>query len=313
MFSFIQESAIPKLSQTSLFQKFNETSDIAKSVVTELGKAKEYRILPSDIPEIVSLMKLNGDQIARKALAEFESGKIIVLNNKTGSQVPIVLPYITVSKGETLVYVFAQNILNEISSNREYVNLMAALEAAYLARHLVETPDKYTSNAQLMLTMCAIYNWMVVAPLEQRVYMKGENLSKAQLYVIAYFYKMIRGDLFDPHAIPYKRIMLDKVSDTAAIEIFNEVGNMESNSFLDLIELITKINPVRYKDLKSMYLTHFISTCGSPIVFALENPGYLFMLITSAVYKTGITQYSLNKLENDYSKKAITLMTAMNI
>lgn len=313
MFSFIQESAIPKLSQTSLFQKFNETSDIAKSVVTELGKAKEYRILPSDIPEIVSLMKLNGDQIARKALAEFESGKIIVLNNKTGSQVPIVLPYITVSKGETLVYVFAQNILNEISSNREYVNLMAALEAAYLARHLVETPDKYTSNAQLMLTMCAIYNWMVVAPLEQRVYMKGENLSKAQLYVIAYFYKMIRGDLFDPHGIPYKRIMLDKVSDTAAIEIFNEVGNMESNSFLDLIELITKINPVRYKDLKSMYLTHFISTCGSPIVFALENPGYLFMLITSAVYKTGITQYSLNKLENDYSKKAITLMTAMNI
>ena len=84
---------------------------------------------------------------------------------------------------------------------------MAVLEAAYLALCLYLKPKSFTMNRQLVLNLCIIYTLMVVAPLEQRLYMKGENLTKAMLYTSTYFYKMIDGDAITESSIPYKRFI----------------------------------------------------------------------------------------------------------
>ena len=62
-----------------------------------------------------------------------------------------------------------------------------------------------------------------------------------------------------------------------------------------------------------MYITYFTSSCGIPIIFALENISYLFLLITSANYKTSITAYGLNKTVSMPVKKAIMLLSSMNL
>lgn len=154
---------------------------------------------------------------------------------------------------------------------------------------------------------------MATGPLEQKLFMKGENLDKALLYTMAFFYKIMRGESMDVNNIPYRRVIATRIIDGEAKGIFQEVKDMPTASFLDLLELIKKINPVRYKDIDSMYLTHFISTCGAPIVFALENPAYLFMLVTSSEYKTPITQLGMNKVVQSSAKKAITVLNSMNI
>ena len=69
MFEIIQEAALPKLSQTSLFTKFEQSSGISKNVRQELQSAKQNMVLAKEIPEIISLMKLNGDNIVKKAIA----------------------------------------------------------------------------------------------------------------------------------------------------------------------------------------------------------------------------------------------------
>lgn len=311
MIQFIQEADIPKLSQTSLFQKFNEASDISKCVAEELGSAKEHKVSPEDIPEIVSLIRLNGDAIAKKAIEAFQKNELVIIFNKETSKIPTALPYIVVTKGnDTRAIVFADKVVNNINSTQEYTSLMATIEAAYLALQLHKKPNSFVMNRPLMLTLGNIYTLMSVAPLEQKIYMKGENLVKTMLYLFAYFYRMIDGPEFT--IIPaYKRIIADKVEESVVKQVMEDVRNMESNSFMDVLELIKKINPVRYKDIDTLYMTHFNSVCGISIVFALETLSYLFLLITSSVYKTGVTGYGINKIVNMPAKKAITLLTGI--
>ena len=70
---------------------------------------------------------------------------------------------------------------------------MAAIESAYFALLLNNNSNKFVANRALMQVMCNIYAIMVTLPLEQKVYMKGEYLTKAMLYSIAYFYNRQEG------------------------------------------------------------------------------------------------------------------------
>jgi hypothetical protein len=140
--------------------------------------------------------------------------------------------------------------------------------------------------------------------------MKGDNLVKTMLYLFAYFYRMIDGPEFT--IIPaYKRIIADKVPESVVKQIMEEVRGLEDNSFMSVLNLIKQINPVRYKDIDTLYMTHFNSVCGISLVFALEALSYLFLLVTSSVYKTGVTGYGINKIVNMPAKKAITLLTGI--
>ena len=108
MIQFVQEADLPKLSQTSLFQKFNDSSQIAKSIADEIASAKEHIVKPADIPEIVSLIRLNGDAIAKKAIEAFQNNELNIIFNKETSKIPTALPYIVVTKGnDTRAIVFA--------------------------------------------------------------------------------------------------------------------------------------------------------------------------------------------------------------
>ena len=311
MIQLYQEAELPKLSQTSLYEKFNESSGITKAVVEEISRGKETKIKPEDIPEIVSLIRLNGDPIAKKAVEAFQNNEVNILFNKETSNIPTVLPYIVMTKGtDTRAIIFADKVVNNINSTQEYTSLMAVLEAAYLALQLAKKPNAFVMNRPLMLTLGNIYTLMAVTPLEQKIYMKGDNLVKTMLYLFAYFYRMIDGPEFT--IIPaYKRILSDKVDESVVKQIMEEVRGMETNSFMNVLELIKQINPVRYKDIDVLYMTHFNSTCGTPLIFALENLSYLFLLVTSANYKTGITAYGINKVVNMPVKKAISLLSAI--
>ena len=312
MIQFVQEADLPKLSQTSLYEKFNQSSDITKAVIDEVqNNSKEYRVKPEDIPEIVSLIKLNGDPIAKKAVDAFQDNELVVLFNKETSNIPTALPYIIVGKGGDIrAFVFADRVVNNINSTQEYTSLMAVMEAAYLALKLAKNPNSFVMNRPLMLTMGNIYTLMSVAPLEQKVYMKGDNLVKTMLYLFAYFYRMIDGPDFT--IIPaYKRIISDKIQESTVKQIMEEVRGLEDNSFMSILELIKQINPVRYKEIDVLYMTYFNATCGTSLIFALENLGYLFLLLTSSTYKTAVTAYGINKVVNMPAKKAISLLSAI--
>ena len=311
MIQLFQEAELPKLSQTSLYEKFNQSSGITKSVVEEIQSGKEHRVKPEDIPEIISLIRLNGDPIAKKAVEAFQNNEIVIFFNKETSKVPTALPYIVMTKGnDTRAFVFADRVVNNINSTQEYTSLMAVIEAAYLALRLTKNPNSFVMNRPLMLTLGNIYTLMAVTPLEQKIYMKGDNLVKTMLYLFAYFYRMIDGPEFT--IIPaYKRIISDKIEDSVVKQIMEEVRSLEDNSFMSVLDLIKQINPVRYKDIDVMYMTHFNSTCGTSLIFALENLSYLFLLISSATYKTGVTAYGINKVVNMPAKKAVSLLSAI--
>lgn len=311
MIRLFQEAALPKLSQTSLYEKFNQSSDITKTVIETIQGDKEHRVKPEDIPEIISLMRLNGDPIAKKAVEAFQNNEIIVFFNKETSKIPTVLPYIVMTKGnDTRAFVFADKVVNNINSTQEYTSFMAVIEAAYLALRLTKNPNAFVMNRPLMLTLGNIYTLMAVTPLEQKIYMKGDNLVKTMLYLFAYFYRMIDGPEFT--IIPaYKRIISDKVEESVVKQIMEEVRALEDNSFMSVLELIKQINPVRYKDIDVMYMTHFNATCGTSLIFALENLSYLFLLISSATYKTGVTAYGINKVVSMPVKKAVSLLSAV--
>lgn len=311
MIQLFQEAELPKLSQTSLYEKFDQSSGITKSVLDEIQNGKEYRVKPEDIPEIISIIRLNGDPIVKKAVEAFQNNEIVVFFNKETSKIPAVLPYIIMTKGnDTRAFVFADRVVNNINSTQEYTSLMAVLEAAYLALQLNKKPNAFIMNRPLMLTLGNIYTLMAVTPLEQKIYMKGDNLVKTMLYLFAYFYRMIDGPEFT--IIPaYKRIISDKIQESVVKQIMEDVRALEDNSFMSILELIKKINPVRYKDIDVMYMTHFNSTCGTSLIFALENLAYLFLLISSSTYKTGVTAYGINKVVNMPSKKAVSLLSAI--
>jgi hypothetical protein len=280
-------------------------------VIETIQGDKEHRVKPEDIPEIISLMRLNGDPIAKKAVEAFQNNEIIVFFNKETSKIPTVLPYIVMTKGnDTRAFVFADKVVNNINSTQEYTSFMAVIEAAYLALRLTKNPNAFVMNRPLMLTLGNIYTLMAVTPLEQKIYMKGDNLVKTMLYLFAYFYRMIDGPEFT--IIPaYKRIISDKVEESVVKQIMEEVRALEDNSFMSVLNLIKQINPVRYKDIDVMYMTHFNSTCGTSLIFALENLSYLFLLISSATYKTGVTAYGINKVVSMPVKKAVSLLSAV--
>ena len=52
MIEFLQEAALPKLSQTSIYARFNADSNITKIAIYEINKAKDNRETPEDIEEI---------------------------------------------------------------------------------------------------------------------------------------------------------------------------------------------------------------------------------------------------------------------
>ena len=272
---------------------------------------KEYRVKPEDIPEILSLIRLNGDSIVKKAVDAYQNNEIVIFFNKETSKIPAVLPYIVMTKGnDTRAFIFADRVVNNINSTQEYTSLMAVMEAAYLSLRLTKNPNAFVMNRPLMLTLGNIYTLMAVTPLEQKIYMKGDNLVKTMLYLFAYFYRMIDGPEFT--IIPaYKRIISDKIDDSVAKQIMEDVRSLEDNSFMSVLNLIKQINPVRYKDIDVLYMTHFNSTCGTSLIFALENLSYLFLLVTSAAYKTGVTAYGINKVVNMPVKKAISLLSAV--
>lgn len=314
MFEIFQEAELPKLTQTSLYIKFDQINKLTANILEEINNSDQTRVKPESIPEIISLMKLNGDSIVKRAIKNLEAGNIIIINNTETSKIPPSLPFVVITqKGATKAYVFADKIVNKINSPQEYTNLMAVIEAAYLARSLFLKPSTFLMNRPLVLTLCDIYTRMVIAPLEQKLYMKGDNLIKAILYTIAYFYRMIDGNNISAGSIPYKRLVPDKLDPSLFKQIVEDVKALPNLSFLNFLDLIIKINPVRYKDLKTIYITHFVSTCGITLTFALENLGYLFLLATSAQYKTPVTSYTLNRYVGMNVKKLITLMTPLNL
>jgi hypothetical protein len=313
MIQIIQETALPKLSQTSLYEKFNETSDLSNGVREEIKKMKEYRVNPEHIQEVISIMKLNGDAICKKAIEAVIKGEIIILDNKETSKIPVCLPYIIISKdGKHTAFVFANTFLDAITSLQETPKLMAVLEAAYLALCITRKQNDFIMNSQLMLTLCKVWLVMVTAPLQQKLYMKGDNLNKAMLYLITYFYMLFRDvNELDATSIPYAKIMDDKIDAKIAASIIEDAKTIGSQNFMDIINKIKKINAIRYKDLDSMYMSYFTTVCGTPLIFSIENISYLFLLLTSSAYKTNMTGYGLNKLVQLTSRKILNVMSSI--
>ena len=310
MIQFFQEAVLPKLSQTSLYVKYDQASGITEAVKQEFASIKDHMLMTKDIEELVAMMKLNGDAIIKKAIAAWDKGELIVIFNPA-SKIPPVLPYIIAGKEEPRCYIFADKLMTKLTNQNEYINLMAGIEAGYIALQLTKNQNRFTNNRDLMLAMCNVYQQMVCAPMEQRLYMKGDNLVKAMLYAIAYFYKMIDGDQMAPERINYKRLLNQKVDPAVFKQIVEDVKGMDNNNFMTFLGLIKNINPVRYKDIESLYLNYFVNSCGIYIVFALENPAYLMLLMTSAMYKTKLTNGGLNRLLSMPCKKIVTLMTSI--
>lgn len=313
MFQIIQETALPKLSQTSLYEKFNEVNDISNSVREEIKRSKNYAVKPEQLEEVIAIMRLNGDPICKKAVESYIKGDIVIIDNKETSKIPTSLPYIIIGHdGVYKAFVFANTFIDLITSPQETPKLMAVLEAAYIALCLSRKPNSIIMNSQLMLTLCKVYVTMMAAPLQQKVYMKGDNLNKAMLYFITYFYMLFKDvNDIDVTSIPFNKIMDDKIDNKVASVIIEDAKTVQNHNFMDLIEKIKKINSVRYKDLNSMYLSYFTTVCGAPVLFSIENIAYLFLLLTSSAYKTNMTGYGLNKIIQLTSKKILSIMTAV--
>lgn len=310
MFEIIMEAALPKLSQTSLFNQMNRDGVISNAVREEIGKAKEYRVMPDQIPEVMSIMKLNGGPNIKHALKAYIDGDIMVLFHKDNKKIPTALPFIIVTlNGKDTAVVFADKVMSSLTSQRELNNLMATIEAAYYALALHRRQAAVLNNRNIVLGLADLYARMFTMPLEQKIYMKGDNLTKAMLYSITFFYRIVDGpDKLSTQSIPFKKIISDKVTEGTLKQIVEDVKNMEDTRFINLISLIKNINPIRYKDLDAMYLQHFTSACGVPLIFAIENPGYLFLLATSADYKSTLTSFNLNKSCGGNARKLIKLL-----
>lgn len=316
MIRFTQESCVdiclPRLSQLPLYQQYDQYSNLSASLREELQTASEYIQTPDDLKELVALMRLNGDAVVKKAIDAWEKGDIVVLFHPETSKIPTVLPYVVLGVSSGIkCFIFADKLMSRLNSTNEYINLMAGLEAGYLALKLQKNPTSFINNRNIMLLIAEIYQFMALCPLEVRLYIKGENLTKAMIYVIAFFYKIIDGEKMSADSINFKRLMKDKVDHAVVKQVVDQVRALERTSFIDLLELIKKINPVRYGNLDAVYLQHFIGCCGNYIMFALEHPAYLFLLLTSASYKTKLTSFNLNKLVGTCSRSCITQLTSI--
>jgi len=316
MIQFIQEAAVdlPRLSQSSLFQKFDKQSNLYANVRAEISNP-EARVKPSEMKDIMALIRLNGSPTAKQAVSKFETGEMVLIFNKERSKIPNVLPFIVIQgkNGKTTPFVFADKVVTNLTSPAEYTNLMAAMEAAYLAACLSAKPNQFLLNRQFMLSMCSLYNYLWIMPLEQKLYVKGDNLTKAMMYVTSYFYRMIDGNKMDAKNIPFNRILKDRVPQAQIDQIVTEVKTMPSLAIGNLINLIKQINPVRYENLDATFISNFTQSCGISLIFALENLQYLFLLMTSSNYKTKLTAYGLNKTASDTVKKCVSMLSSMRV
>ena len=317
MIQIIQEATrqdAPRLTDSSLYAQFEKQSGITQKVRETIANTEKY-VKPAELKEIMALIRLNGSAIAKKAVQKFEEGKMVIIFNKDQSKIPPVLPFIVVKnkKGESTPFVFADRVVSNLTSPNEYPNLMATMEAAYLAAAFQSKPTTFLLNRQLVLNLCELYTFMWLMPLEQKLYMKGDNLNKAMMYVISYFYRMVDGDAMSEERIPFKRMLKDKVNTAVLNQIVTEVRMLPNDAVINLINLLKQINPVRYENLDATFMTYFTSSCGIPLIFALENIQYLFLLVASAYYKTKVTAYGLNKTVSDHVRKCISTLSSMNI
>lgn len=314
MIKVFQEADLPKLSQTSIFAKFNQTSNITACVKDELSNLKDTIVRPAMIPEMISLMKLNGSPVIKKAIAAYEKGDVVVSFNPTTSKIPPTLPFIIVNQqGTQKCFMFANTVVTKLNNQTEYVNFMTTLEASYLALMMTRNPNKFISNRQLMQALCHVYMTITTAPLEQRLYMKGDNLVKAMMYMITYFYRIIDGDRITAENIPFKKLIEEKIDSGLAKQIVSEIKALPDMGFFNVLNLIKNLNPVRYKNLENVYLTHFKTSCGITLLFAIENPCYLMLEVCAANYKSNITQYNLNKVLGLQARKMMKEFAAMGL
>lgn len=311
-----QESAfdLPKLSQSSLFIKFDEQSQLSQKMREAIANPEAY-VKPETMKEIMALIRLNGSKFAKLAADKFENGKLKIIYEKDNPRVSSVLPFLVrgMKDGSVVPYVFADKLVSNIQSTSEYYNLMAVMEAAFFAAAMTKSPSQILLNRQVVLNLCELYIYLWLMPLEQRLYMKGDNLTKAEIYIISYFYRMIDGDRASAESIPFNRFLRDRVPESVLKAMVAEVQGLESMAIENLIGLIQNLNPVRYKDLKSTFMSHFQASCGVPLIFALENPQYLFLLLTSSYYKTKITAYALNKTALETSRKCMKSLSGIDL
>jgi hypothetical protein len=312
-----QEAAyeLPKLSQSSLYVKFDQQSQLTQKMREAISNPEAY-VKPESMKEIMALIRLNGSKFAKLAADKFENGQLkIIYEADTPKMNTSVLPFLVrgMKDGTVTPYVFATKLVSNIQSTSEYYNLMADMEAAYLAAALVKNPAQMLLNRQVVLNLCELYIYLWLMPLEQKLYMKGENLTKAQIYIISYFYRMIDGDRATADSIPFNRFLRDRVPDSVLKQLVSQVHEMESMAIEHLIALIIQLNPIRYKDLQSTFMSYFQASCGVPLIFALENPQYLFLLLTSSYYKTKITAYALNKTALETSRKCMKNLSGIDI
>ena len=79
MFKIIQEATLPKLSQTSLYNKFNDSSNITSNLINEIKTAGSTAVKLDELSEILSLIKLNGDPVVKKAVNHLTDGDIVIV------------------------------------------------------------------------------------------------------------------------------------------------------------------------------------------------------------------------------------------
>lgn len=318
MLQIFQESCastkISKISQTSLYNIFNQTGDLNSNVGYELSHTKETLVPIENIRDMIYSIRLNGGANARNAVDAFMHGDISIIFNKESSKIPLVLPYLVGnngSNGKSTAYIFADKFMSRIDNTKEAHKLTAVLEATYLSLLFAKDPNMFLSNSQLMLTLCNIYTCMATAPLENYRQIKGDHLNKMSLYFITHFYNMFRDDISEEN-IPYRRIIQDKMDSSVVKMIIDDVKQNDDKTTQGILELIKKINPVRYEKLPSEYVALFQRYCGIPMTFALEYMPYLFLMISAATYDAyELTTMSAAKYVKMPCKKAQTQLVSL--
>lgn len=314
LIKIIQESTLPKLSETGLYQTSDETSKITECVKWELQHLKEIK--PDEIKDPLALIRFNGDSIVRAATDAYMNGKIVISYNKEDSRALQLLPYLVVMDKKSgrvkKVVIFANTFMDNLTSDAQYTRLGAVMEAAYLAYKLAEDQNKFVMNDLLMMNLCSVYTVMACLPL-QPLKFSGDNMMKATLYVISYFYKMFRGANISESNIPFKRLVpnTNNLDPEVIKQIVQDVKDNAGNSFMGLIELIKKINPVSYKAIDTRYMLEFIGKCGNYVPFSLENISYLFLVLTSATYSTTTVGNALRALIKPNTKPILQMMSTI--
>lgn len=321
MLQIFQEFDIPKLSEIPMVNPKNDpelTGDLSKeddssnknSIVSdieyELSHLSDHIVDKAMLKEMIMTSLFRGNQITRNAVDAYNSGDIIITFNSEGSRLSRLVPYIIASDGKNYkAIIFGEKVLSKLPSE-ETNNLTAVMEAAYLSLLITKNPAMFFNNSGLMSSLCDIYATLATYPIENVKHIKGDNLNKIYIYVIAFFYSMFRDNVTEV-SVPYAKIIKDKMDTIIVSQIFDEVAEKKPKSFYGLTKLMVKLNPISpdYANLPSHYRSMFFNSCGFSI-FALEYIPYLFLVITSSInHASGINTTNFNKHINMRCKKVI--------